>query len=276
MVYFSNNNAYIEKDDFFSIDKTFDCGQCFRFERSGGIYNGIAFGKRLEILEEDDRIILKNVSEEEFNTLWKDYFDLDRDYKAINEIICRDKVASQAAEISKGIRILRQDKWEALCSFKNSQNNNIPRIKKIINTLCENFGEKKGDFYAFPAAEVLAKAGVEKLSVLKCGYRAEYIYDAALKVSTGEIDLAGVSEMEYNDAKKYLMAIKGVGPKVADCALLFGFSFLSAFPKDVWIKRVIDKYYGKTFDESIFSPYGGIAQQYLFYYERYVRGKDKK
>lgn len=276
MVYFSNNNAYIEKDDFFSIDKTFDCGQCFRFEKVGNTFTGVAFGRLLEAYEDEGLIVLKNVSQEEFDTVWRNFFDLDRDYNGINEIICRDTVAAKAAEVSKGIRILRQDKWETLCSFIISQNNNIPRIKKIITSLCENFGEDKGGYYTFPTAQQLAMVDVTEFSVLKCGYRADYIHDAAVKVSTGQINLDSVCKMEYPDAKKYLMSIKGVGPKVADCVLLFGFSFLSAFPKDVWIKRVIEKYYGDTFDDAVFTPYGGIAQQYLFYYERYVQSKEIK
>ncbi|MDD4124626.1 MAG: DNA-3-methyladenine glycosylase [Eubacteriales bacterium] len=270
MTYFRNNNAYIEKDGLFSIEKIFDCGQCFRFERDDNGFSGVAFGRKLRLYDEDDYTVFENVAEDEFNKIWKDYFDLSRDYNGINDMLCRDGTAAKAVEASRGIRILRQDRWETLCSFIISQNNNIPRIKKIIGRLCESLGTDIGGAYTFPSAEVIAKAGAEKLAVIKSGFRANYIADAALKVASGQIDLDAAGKMEYEEAKKYLMTIRGVGPKVADCVLLFGYSFLSAFPKDVWIKRVIDKYYGDSFDEKIFAPYGGIAQQYLFYYERWI------
>ena len=173
-----------------------------------------------------------------------------------------------ALNSAKGIRILRQDRWETLCSFIISQNNNIPRIKGIIGRLCEAFGERIDGGYAFPSADRIASLTEEQLAPIRSGFRARYILDAARRVTDGRTDLDAVSAMIYDDAKKYLMQIKGVGNKVADCVLLFGYGFFDAFPKDVWIKRVIEKYYGENFDESIFKPYGGIAQQYLFYSER--------
>ncbi len=258
----------------FSLEKTFECGQCFRFEKdgngNGNGYSGVAFGRKLHALAEGGCVVLENVSKEEYKSVWESYFDLGRDYGLINAALSRDKTVSSALEAASGIRILRQDPWETLCSFIISQNNNIPRIKKIIELLCKNFGQDIGGAYAFPSAKAIAEAGKNKLSVINCGYRAEYIADAAQKVADGQINLNAVGKMECADAKNRLMEIKGVGPKVADCVLLFGFSRLSAFPRDVWIKRVIDKYYGEGFDESIFAPYGGIAQQYLFYYERNI------
>lgn len=268
MILFKDNNVYIENDGTFDVEKIFTCGQCFRFEGKNQDFSGVAMGRSLHVFSKDNYVVLENVSEDEFQSRWKSYFDLDRDYNEINECLSVEKTIKEAMEISRGIRILRQDKWEALCSFIISQNNNIPRIKKIIASLCENFGDKNGDCYTFPTAAKLAAAGIDGLAVIRSGFRAKYIIDAANKVSQGGIDLDRIDSMAYEEAKAYLMQIKGVGNKVADCVLLFAYGFFTAFPKDVWIKRVIEKYYGDDFDESIFSPYGGIAQQYLFYMER--------
>ncbi|CDD03188.1 MAG: DNA-3-methyladenine glycosylase [Ruminococcus sp.] len=265
---FSNGNTYISRDGLFEPSKTFDCGQCFRFERCEGGWQGIAMGRLLMVLDGGDMIALVGVDEPEYRRIWESYFDLDRDYGEINAALSRDAVVRNALNSAKGIRILRQDRWETLCSFIISQNNNIPRIKGIIGRLCEAFGDRIDGGYAFPSADRIASLTEEQLAPIRSGFRARYILDAARRVTDGSTDLDAVSAMSYDDAKKYLMQIKGVGNKVADCVLLFGYGFFDAFPKDVWIKRVIEKYYGENFDESIFKPYGGIAQQYLFYSER--------
>ena len=162
-----------------------------------------------------------------------------------------------------------------------SQNNNIPRIKKIIAALSEEYGEKfeykSGDgesktFYSFPTAEALARAGEEALYALRTGFRAKYIYDAARKVAEGELDLGSIAKLPTSEAAAELMKIKGVGLKVASCVLLFGFGRTEAFPVDVWVRRVLDKYYPDGLDTTALGRYAGIAQQYLFYYERYING----
>lgn len=266
-VFFRDGNTYISRDGLFEPSKTFDCGQCFRFEHIDGGWRGIALGRELTVLDGDE-IELVGVSEEEYNGKWRDFFDLDRDYAVINDCLSADSVVKNALTSAKGIRILRQDKWETLCSFIISQNNNIPRIKLIISRLCENFGEPIDGGYTFPSARRIAALTEEDLAPIRSGFRARYILDAARRVTDGSTDLNSICDMDYDSAKKYLMQIKGVGNKVADCVLLFGYGFFDAFPKDVWIKRVIEKYYGDSFDESVFKPYGGIAQQYLFYAER--------
>ncbi len=266
-IIFEKGNTYIEKDGLFDVSKTFDCGQCFRFEKTEEGWQGMAFGKFLTVTD-GESIVLNGVSEEEFQGLWKGFFDLDRDYGEINLCLSKDPVVKQALESARGIRILRQDKWETLCSFIISQNNNIPRIKGIIGRLCEFFGDKTEYGYTFPTAKRIASLSVDELAPIRSGFRAKYIMDAATRVAGGEIDMEHISTLDYESAKAELMKIKGVGNKVADCVLLFGYGFFDAFPKDVWIKRVIEKYYGDSFDESVFKPYGGIAQQYLFYHER--------
>ena len=264
---FKNGNTYISRDGLFEPSKTFDCGQCFRFERIDGGWRGIAYGKELTVIEGDE-IELVGVGSDEFYGIWRQFFDLDRDYEEIKNCLSADSVVKNALESAKGIRIMRQEKWETLCSFIISQNNNIPRIKGIIGRLCESFGDKITGGYAFPSAERIAVLTEEDLAPIRSGFRARYILDAATRVSSGEINLDSLSDMSYDDAKRCLMQIKGVGNKVADCVLLFGYGFFDAFPNDVWIKRVIEKYYGDSFDEAVFKPYGGIAQQYLFYSER--------
>ena len=181
-----------------------------------------------------------------------------------------------AMEYGDGIRILRQEPWEAVCSFIVSQNNNIPRIKKIIRTMSREWGEPIScggeTYYSFPSAKALADAGEEAIFALKTGFRAKYIYDAACRAANGELDFDAIFSASPEDAEELLCKIKGVGPKVAACAMLFGFGKTEAFPVDVWIKRVLAKYYPAGLDVSALGSYAGFAQQYLFYYERYQVG----
>ena len=271
MIFFTPEGTFIENDGNFDFDKIFDCGQCFRFEKRGDVWQGVAFGSVLRVRVTPLGGTLLGVGREEFDSVWRGFFDVDTDYSVVNACLARDEQVADALNYARGIRILRQDKWETLCSFIISQNNNIPRIKKIVSALCANFGDRISENeYAFPSAKAVAPAGEEGLAVIRSGFRAKYIIDAAVRVANGDIDLAAVENMDYDAAKQYLMRIKGVGNKVADCVLLFGYGFFDAFPKDVWIKRVIEKYYGDSFDETVFAPYGGIAQQYLFYRERYI------
>ena len=271
MVFFTPDGAFIENDGTFDIDKIFDCGQCFRFDKYENEWRGVALGRSLCVRAQPGGALLCGVGREEYEKVWRGYFDMDTDYNAINAYLARDAQVADSLTFARGIRILRQDRWETLCSFIISQNNNIPRIKKIVASLCANFGERiSEDVYAFPSAQTVLAAGEEGLAVIRSGFRAKYIIDAARQVESGDIDLGSIEKMDHGTAKAYLMRIKGVGSKVADCVLLFGYGFFDAFPRDVWIKRVIDKYYGDTFDESVFAPYGGIAQQYLFYRERYM------
>ncbi|MBR2877035.1 MAG: DNA-3-methyladenine glycosylase 2 family protein, partial [Clostridia bacterium] len=166
-----------------------------------------------------------------------------------------------------GIRILKQDEWETICSFIISQNNNIPRIKKIIENLCETFGEKCGEGYSFPKAETLAKLEVEDLDVLRAGFRSKYILDAAQKIASGKVDLEAIKKMDFENAKSELIKIKGVGEKVAQCSLLYGFARMEAFPVDVWVKRIVSELYPEGLPECI-NGTQGIAQQYLFHWRR--------
>ncbi len=264
---------------YFDLDMIFDCGQCFRFERTEneGEYEGVAKGRYIRLLQSEKEITIYGSDEQDFNEIWKHYLALDCDYEQIRSDIADrfgdDPTIRSAMEAGLGIRILCQDPWETVCSFIISQNNNIPRIKKIISALCASYGEKilAADriYYSFPTAKALYDAGEEAIFALKTGFRAKYIYDAAKRVVRGELDLDGLLSCNTEELLCELMKVKGIGLKVASCAALFGFSRTDAFPVDVWVKRVIEKYYGDGLDISSLGQYAGIAQQYLFYYERY-------
>ena len=270
-VIFEKDNEIIKNERFFILEQTLDCGQCFRFDQNAdGVWQGIAFGKRLSCYTSGEDTVLL-CSKEDYLSVWEDFFDLKRDYSDVVSSLSHDAEVSAAAEIGRGIRILKQDKWETLISFIISQNNNIPRIKKIINSLCVSLGDPvEGGGYSFPSAERILEAGEEGLAPIRAGFRVKYILDAAQRVASGNIDLEAISSLSYEEAEMELMRIKGVGKKVASCVLLFGYGFLSAFPIDVWVKRVIEKYYDEDFDPLSLGEYAGIAQQYLFYRERYL------
>ena len=271
-VNFENNNAIISGISDFDLPRTLDCGQAFRWEeKENGRWHGVAFNKYLELEKLcDGNIILYNTTEEDFKNIWCDYFDLNRDYGEIISAISGNEILKTASDFGSGIRVLNQEPWETLCSFIISQNNNIKRIKGIISRLCENFGEEINGFYSFPSPQKIATLTLEDLNVLRSGFRAKYILDAAVKVSSGEINLSKLKDLCVDDARTELMKIKGVGPKVADCALLFSHKHIEAFPKDVWIKRAMEKLFGGELPKEAV-PYAGIVQQYIFFYARETR-----
>lgn len=255
-----------------SLNETLDCGQAFRWEPSeDGVWQGMAYNKYLKLYETEDKIIFFNTTKEDFYNIWYDYFDLDRDYEKIVTTLSAHPILKNAATFGKGIRILKQEPWETLCSFIISQNNNIPRIKGIIGRLCENFGEREENgFYTFPTAEKIATLSLEDLSVIRSGFRAKYILDAAKRITSGEIDLEKLKTVDTDTARDELMKIYGVGKKVADCVLLFGLSHINAFPEDVWIKRAMEKLFDGKLPHCA-EKYAGIAQQYIFYYARMTK-----
>lgn len=265
---YDNNSAIIKDFNNFDLSKTFLCGQCFRWEKDeNDIWHCVVNNREISVKCCDNSIIISPCTKEEFENYWKNYFDLDRDYSEINKSLSQDIILKKATQYGDGIRILNQEAWETLCSFIISQNNNIPRIKGIITRLCENFGEKITDSYSFPSAEKIAELSTDDLSVLRCGFRAKYILDAAKKVASGEINLDELKKIDSDTAREKLMTIYGVGEKVADCTLLFGLGHMDVFPKDVWIKRALNILYDGEFPQCA-KGYAGIAQQYLFYYAR--------
>ena len=286
----------IEKIKHFDVEKVFDCGQCFRFDpvtdtKHEVEFSGCACGKYISVAQDGDTLYIYNATISEYETLWKEFLGLDRDYSAISsEILSLSKNPAliDAVDKTDGIRILKQNEWEAICSFIISQNNNIPRIKKLVAALCRACGdaidvslmnghiadahkEYDGHFYSFPSPKAVNSLGISGLADLKMGFRAKYIFDATEKWLSGIIDTEYLESADTSDCIEHLCAVKGIGPKVASCALLFGFAKLDAFPIDVWIKKVMAKYFDEDFDPASLGKYAGIAQQYLFYYERYLQ-----
>ena len=270
------NGEYVVLSDVtdFSLPATFECGQCFRWNADeNGVYHGVAYGRALEIKSDGDDILLKT-TELDFLDVWKDYFDLDTDYTKIRRHVSVNGHMEKAAEFGAGIRILRQEKWEALCSFIISQCNNIPRIKKIVETLCAMYGGEISDgLYAFPTAEAIAGLTETDLAPLRAGYRTHYIMEAARAVVYGIIDLNGLAGLPAEAAIKALQTLPGVGLKVSSCMALYGLHHLDVFPVDVWMKKALALHFDCDFDPKVFSPYAGVAQQYIFNFERNNNGK---
>lgn len=296
------NTVKLDSVELFDVCRVFDCGQCFRFDPVTDSahemeFAGVAFGKYVSFAQDGSTVYIYNSTLAEFEHVWKRFLSLDRDYAEINASILslsKNPTLADAVSTSSGIRILKQDEWESICSFIISQNNNIPRIKKLVAALAQRCGDKidvsamkthvadahRNDelcAYSFPSPDKVAALGIEELAALKVGFRAKYIMDAAQKFSASEIDLSLLcSHPSTDECIKHLCAVKGIGPKVASCALLFGFARLDAFPIDVWIKKVMAKYFDADFDPKALGAYAGIAQQYLFYYERYIQSASKE
>lgn len=261
---------------------TFLCGQCFRWEQEAdGSFTGVAYGKVVNIKFQEKDLYIENCTEQEFKDIWADYLGLDTDYECIKNSLTGDEHLTCAMDFGWGIHLLNQDPFECLISFIISTQNQIPRIKKIIKKLCELYGEEisfKGkSYYAFPTLEALKELTEDDLAPINAGYRSAYILDAVKKISSGEIDLEKICSLPTQDARAELMKIRGVGPKVADCTLLFSLRKGDAFPVDVWVQRIVrELYLGDNaslkeismFAMEKFGDLSGIAQQYLFYYAR--------
>ncbi|MBQ9280326.1 MAG: 8-oxoguanine DNA glycosylase [Clostridia bacterium] len=277
----------------FELAHIFECGQCFRWKKEeDASYTGVTKFGVMNVSKKDKDVFIcgefvKNGSftndEEYVMSCVREYFDLDTDYLAIKSVLKKgDMNMKNAIKFGYGIRILNQDAWEMLISYIISAANNIPRISKTIENISMAYGQKIDfngkDYYLFPTSEELSKATVEDLRQLNLGFRDKYVYHAAVLVESGKIDLEQIMNMDYRSAKRELMKIDGVGEKVADCILLFSMKKREAFPVDTWIKKVMEQLYDESrnlkkiskFAEEKFGQYGGIAQQYLFYYMREV------
>ena len=245
----------------FDIRQTAESGQCFRLnERQDGSFSLIAGGRYLEISQQGSDITF-SCTAQEFESIWRRYFDLDTDYAAIKARVApRDAYLQAAVAYGWGMRILRQDLWEVIVSFIVSQNNNIPRIRKNLRDLCAMQGG------AFPTPAALAAAQPETLRALGLGYRAEYLCAAGAHFTqAGALD--ALRAMSYPEAHKALRAVKGVGPKVADCICLFGLHHVDAFPVDTHVKQILSAHYPKGFPFRRYAGCAGILQQYMFYYD---------
>jgi len=272
----------------FNSKHVFDCGQCFRWNlQENGNYIGI-FGKTvIEVIETENEVIFKGVSNKNFEEEVTKYFNLNVDYTQIKENLSKiDEHLKTSIEYGNGIRILKQDLFETIISFIISANNNIPRIKKIIENISKTYGEKLEyngkEYYTFPTPEQLSKASVEDLRNLGLGFRDKRVYNTTKMILGKKFDLDSIKDIEDTELiREELLKLDGVGPKVADCILLFGFNRYEVFPIDVWVRRVMNDLYIKNEQESKvkkveimklarekYGDLAGIAQQYLFYWKR--------
>jgi len=271
----------IVQSEFFNIKDTLECGQIFRFVEHEKGYLVYSLDKCAYCYNDGNNAYIEcEKADEEY---FKNYFDLDRDYSAIFNAALKENIniLTDAATSGKGIRILRQNTEEMLFSFVVSQNNNIPRIKGIIEKLCVALGEEKefcGEkYYAFPSVEKMAKKDVEFYKGIGLGYRAEYIRRLAESIASGKITPKNFNTLNTKELKKALVSIHGVGQKVADCVSLFGFNRSDSFPVDTWIEKVYkDDFKGNITDRAKIADYfverfglnSGYFQQYLFHYKR--------
>ena len=274
----------------FSIPQICESGQCFRLDAVSEDTDELLVGSRYLKIRIRENLAeaagrdgnrkansqgetILYCTQEEYDTFWKEYFDLSVSYSDyIGQIDEQDDYLKSAAAFGGGIRILRQDTWEMIITFILSQQNNIPRIKGLIRALSERYGKKcetpEGRaYYAFPCAEELSRAAEEELRELKLGYRSKYICQTARMVAGGEIDLDALKEMEYTEARTELMRLSGIGGKVADCICLFALHQMDSFPVDTHIKKVLELHYPHGFPFEKYRGCAGVMQQYIFYYD---------
>ena len=279
----------IKNMDSFELKDIFDCGQCFRWnEEDDGSYTGVFKGNVLNVSKNDKEITFKGVCNGNIKDVVEDYFDLKRDYEKIKEELSKiDENMKTSIEHGKGIRILNQDLFETIISFIISANNNIPRIKGIIERLSKKYGDEiiwnGKEYYAFPTAKSLKDVSVKEYRDLGLGFRDVRLYETVKMILEGKVYL---EELENNPnttkVREKLLTLSGVGPKVADCILLFSdLKRFEVFPIDVWVRRVMNDLYIKNEDETKvnkkeieklaqekFGNLAGLAQQYLFYWRR--------
>lgn len=292
---------YIIKNiESFEPKHIFECGQCFRWdEEQDGSFTGIVGKNVLNIKKENNKIVITGMCKDDIKELCNDYFDLNTNYEEIKDKLSKiDNNLKTSIEYGNGIRILNQNNWEALISFIISANNNIPRIKGIIEKISKKYGKKivwnDKEYYTFPTPEELSKASVKDLRNLGLGFRDVRVFETTRMVYNKVIDINEIENIvDTNDLREELLKFPGVGPKVADCIMLFSMKKYNVFPIDVWVKRVMNELYGnevteyrggrlcppKTtlnlnnrqilkYAENKFGELAGLAQQYLFYWRR--------
>lgn len=283
----------------FSLDFTLECGQAFRWEKIGGWWYGVVHECVVKV-RQDKNVVEVHAHPKKLDWMfWKSYFRLDDDLPKIYSLIGKDEHVKAAVRKFKGLRLLRQEPWECLVTYICATNKNIPAIKDMILRISKNFGEKLSfegkEFYTFPTPNNLANANIKELKACKLGFRAERVLEVAKKIDSGGLDLKTFHGLSYEEAWNKLLSLPGVGPKVADCVLLFSHNKLEAFPVDVWMKRIIMDYYSNHFEPSFirrvldkkslsraeyrtiglfgrkyFGEFAGYAQEYLYHYKRCI------
>lgn len=279
-----NDQVRIKNLENFNPEHIFECGQAFRWERQeDGSYTVVAFNRVINVSLDEEDVVIKNTNLEDFENVWIDYFDLKADYKSMQETFNDDPIMQAAIDYGKGIRILQQDPFETTISFIISANNRIPQIKKSIELIARTYGDPIGfyegkEYFSFPKPEALAQVDVSELrEICRVGFRDQRIVDVSKMVACGDLDLNILKERDREEIKNILIALPGIGPKIADCITLFAYNKKDSFPVDVWIKRVMEYLYFKEdvnknklamLSREKFGPFAGLAQQYLFYYGR--------
>lgn len=278
----------IKKGDSFELKHIFDCGQCFRWnEEQDKSYTGVIKNGVLNAKEENDKIIFTGMLNDNIEKVCNYYFDLDTNYEEIKNTLSKiDNDLKSSIQYGNGIRILKQDLWETIISFIISANNNIPRIKGIIERICTKYGKEikwnGRSYYTFPTPEELKNVNIEDLRALGTGFRDKYIYKTTQMVLTKEVNIEELkNEKDINKIRQELLKFPGIGDKVADCIMLFALNKFEVFPIDVWVRRVMNELYIKEEDEKKvnkeiiqklatekYDKLAGIAQQYLFYWKR--------
>lgn len=279
----------IENIDSFELVDIFDCGQCFRWNKQDdGSYTGVFKNNVMNVQKSGDTVTFKGICDGNIKEIVRDYFDLDRNYDEIKEQLSKiDENVKTSIEYGKGIRILNQDLWEMIISYIISANNNIPRIKGIIERLSQAYGKEidwNGEkYYSFPTARELKDVTVEDFRKLGTGFRDIRLYETTHMILDGKVNLVQLQNNPNTlEVREQLLSLSGVGPKVADCILLFStLKRFEVFPIDVWVRRVMNELYIKNPDENKvnkkeieklakekFGNLAGIAQQYLFYWKR--------
>ena len=269
----------VQKTECLRLDAIADSGQCFRWKRETDGYRVIAMGKTLRVWQEPgkDELYL-DCSQEDFDSCWKRYLDLDTDYRAIIAAIPpEDAFLRAAAQHGQGIRILRQEPWETLITFILSQRKNIPAIRQAVEKLCvaagREIGEEEGEaLRAFPTAPEILRLGLGGLQACGLGYRAPYIFHTAEAFCEGRLCVASLEALDDEALFDALCSLYGVGRKIAHCTMLFGFHRMNAFPVDVWMDRVWKNRYPSGIPTASYAPWAGVMQQYMFAYERYLAG----
>lgn len=264
-------------DKTFVLCKTLECGQCFHYINEDGYYIVLGHNEIAKVWQDDKYLYI----EAENQSYWVEYFALDIDYSQICTqlryfaVRNKDNFMKEAVEQGKGIRLLRQPFFETACSFILSQRNNIPRIRKMIFTLSERFSScrckiNNKEYACFPSVEDLSKVSIDELKSCGLGYRAEYLYEFVRNWK----EILDRVKFDYNLDFQLFKAQKGIGDKVANCICLYGFGEYDAFPIDVWMQKIIDKYYdGELENLKIPKENAGILQQFMFYYERSLNKK---
>lgn len=264
---------FTQKIKHFDLAQICQSGQCFRMRETGeNTYAVLAGDRYLEVTQRGEECCF-DCERAEFEHFWKKYFDLEQDYAVyVGRIDAEDTYLSRAAVHGAGIRILNQDLWEMIVSFLISQQNNIVRIRRCIQNICEAYGEEKrngrGELYhAFPKPQALAGLEEDALRACNLGYRSKYVVRAARSAASGELDLEAVKKLSYPEARAALLTLYGVGEKVADCICLFALHYLEAFPVDTHMNQALEKHYKSGFPMKRYEGVQGVIQQYIFYYE---------